>query len=354
MTAAEAQARAIQRQFRNNTRLRIAPITSRTVSAAGVAVEAVEIPKVGFLQAVVLRYSGTITISSGSLADSGFNALKRIRISLNQGSDDLVDISGYGLQTMQPHICKGNRADLAGSGSTTVDADIYTIPTANGTASAFTITYRIPINLNDGDDFELGLINLQATDLRARIRVDAGSNTDWGTGYTWVTGTVDYFYEYYEVPNPSEVDFPPVNVVIRTLEETTSLTGAGDNIYELPRQGGLLYLQHTVKPNATRNNTDVSNFKIRFNKTDTILDMSRYVMKQQMRQRYGVNYPTGSFAYDFHSAQGIVNQGNFRDLIDTEELTTTESIVTLASGVTLGSNNNTMDTVRRIIQTLKG
>ena len=354
MTAAEQAAQAAARAFRNNTRFRVAQFASKTVSAAGAAVEAPELPKVGFLQAIVLRYSGTITISSGSLADLGFNALKRIRVSLNQGSDDLVDVSGYGLQTMQPHIEKGYRADLAGSGSTTVDTDIYNIPTSNGIASAFSITYRIPINLNSGDDFELGLINLQATDLRARVRVDAGSNADWGTGYTWVSGTVDYYYEYYEVPNPSEVDFPPVNVVVRTIEESTTLTGAGDNIYEFPRQGGLLYWQHTVKPNATRNNTDVTNFKLRFNKTDYVMDQSKYVVKQQMRQHFGLNYPTGTFAFDLHSAQGVMNQGNFRDLIDTEELTTTESIITLASGVTLGTSNNTVDTVRRFIQTLKG
>jgi hypothetical protein len=72
-----------------------------------------------------------------------------------------------------------------------------------------------------------------------------------------------------------------------------------------------------------------------------------------------VDAPTGSrppghvIPWDFFSPSYKAGMGDLRDAIDTEAVTTTESVVTISSSATLGSNNNFLDTVRRILQPIQ-
>lgn len=92
---------------------------------------------------------------------------------------------------------------------------------------------------------------------------------------------------------------------------------------------------------------------MKFNKTDTVYQIDRQWERVWERLNYGLNPIDGIIYHDlWHAADGVSN-GDTRDAVDAEELSTLESIVTVTSGATLGSNNNFLTAVRRIIQMLE-
>jgi hypothetical protein len=171
-----------------------------------------------------------------------------------------------------------------------------------------------------------------------------------------LAGNVNVYYQYYEVPNPDQVQLPP-RVLHRLLEDRTAIVATGDTTYLVPRQGVLLQCIHNLILNGTisKNSTDLTGRRLVFNKTDTPYNMD-YIMDRILnRFRYGFSgadndLPAGAYIWDFFDADQQPTRGDLRDAVDTEALATLESILTIASGATLGSGNNFVDTIRRITQ----
>ena len=86
--------------FRYNTRQRVQPIAVVPITL-GTRVST-EIPRVGFLSQIFLRVDATVTLSSaGALAVySPWSIFRRVAVNLNIGSASVVDLSGYGLMTV--------------------------------------------------------------------------------------------------------------------------------------------------------------------------------------------------------------------------------------------------------------
>lgn len=337
--------------FRSGTRQRQAKVGVIAYSPSTPG-QPLELPRVGMLSRIIVQLRGSITFSAaGTLADIGpWNLLSRMRVNSNIGAASLVDVSGHGLYVSQRMIKGGWSPEKAGIGDTTPNADIHAFP-LSGSAQAFVLTFELPIGANNGANFETGLINLQAPETRITVEPTFGALTDPASLVTAITANLHVYYEYYEIPDPRQFAMPPL-ALVRLLEEQQAILGTGETIYTVPRQGTVLDLAHVVVLNGVRSDS-IDSFDLRFNKTDRVYQQERQWKRMEERKIYQLLPNTGVYYHDLFNAYGHVNAGDTRDAIDSESLTTFESVVSVSAGATLGSNNNFLRSVRRIVQILQ-
>jgi len=338
--------------FRMGTRQRIQKVGTIPF-AAGASGQPLELPRVGLASKIIVQFRGSITFSGNDVnTDQGpFNLVNRFRVLMNNGSAQIVDISGYGAYLASKWQQRGFMNDNAGAGATTPHVDIHKFALTTGAHADAVLTYELPLAANDSINFETGLLNLQASETRVTIEAVFGALTDAGALITDITGNLHVYYEYYEIPDPREYFLPPL-ALVRTLEEQMVVGATGEVIYQIPHQGTLLQLIHVLTLNGARSDS-VDSLLMRFNKTDTVYNEDRQLNRLRERIQYGTNPITGVFYRDYWAAMGIVSGGDTRDAIDTEEMTTLESIVNVTSGATFGSNNNKLTSIRRIVQVLE-
>jgi hypothetical protein len=354
--------------FRPNTRQRIQRIGSLPIANA--TTQQVTFPQVGLLARIYLFVNATVTdTASESAVLSTFgpwNILKRIQGLTNLGTATVFDLSGYGAYLVSKVTDTTVELGAAGSDVTAPDP-MYNIPTNLGTtATPVSFVLMIPVSVNDGDQFQIGLLNLQAPEIRFTLSLTFSSTPGapaTGLADAFVTsntltlgGQVFVYYEYYEVPDPAQVMLPP-RVMFRQVEDRIPILGTGDTTYLFPRQGIILQAIHNVIINGAVNKSPsaVLARRLVFNKTDTPYQFDYIVDRILNRYRYGFpgtnkDLPAGAHIWDMYDAQQEPSRGDLRDAIDSEALNTLESVITIAPGVTLGANNNFIDTVRRFTQ----
>jgi hypothetical protein len=337
--------------FRSGTRQKYYQMNPMTYGAGQTLTQI--FPQTGMLSMLFLQVVGTITYSApGALSDKGpWNLLSRIQIITNIGSAVLVDLSGFGAYLVQQLIGSGNyRPDTAGAGSTTPSSLVYAFP-LSGTAQAFRLSYIIPIAANDGINFDTGLINLQAPQTQVTLSVQCGQLLDPATLVTAIVATINVGYWYYEVPDLSTFMLPSQSLV-RTLETNLIIGTTGEQPYTLPQMGTILQNINVLTLNGARSDSMDYGF-VRFNKSDTIYNIPLGMQRMLERQRYGLNPIVGTFFWDFWHAYGQVSEGDVRDAIDSEAIATLDIGVAVSSGASLGSNNNSMTTISRLVQTIQ-
>lgn len=337
--------------FRSGTRQKYYQLNPMAYGAGQTLTQV--LPQVGMLSSIFMQITGTITFSgTGVLADQGpWNLLSRIQVLTNIGSAVLVDLSGFGAYIFQQLIGgESYRPDVAGSGSTTPSALVFVFP-LTGTAVPFRLSYIIPIGANDGINFDTGLINLQAPQTQVTLSVQCGQILDPATLITAITATITAGYFYYEIPDTNTFQLPPL-ALVRTLEDQIPVATIGEQVYTLPRMGTIIQAIHVLTLNGARSDSMDYGF-IRINKTDTVYNVPLNIQRMLERQRYGLNPVTGTFFWDMWHAYGEVSQGDVRDAFDSEAISTLDMGVAVSSGATLGSNNNSLKTIRRLVQTIQ-
>lgn len=305
-----------------------------------------QLNQVGFLAGVLVHVTGVMTLSAiGALtADGPFNLIRRIRLGLNTGLY-IDDLSGYTLSQAQNLVVRRFNAQ------TSAFAQVFAAPAASG-ANTWSFLLWIPVASNDGINFEVGLVNLQTEELKARVEITWAPETDAVSNATGFVGRADIYTEWYEIPDPRVVQFPPLNIVHRMVEDRSNVNGTGDVRYPILRQGTVQQLLHIVRLNGARNGADVVALRLELNRSDRVY---RYQLAAQLwhqAMRYGQDLNTGAFVWDFWFSQLDVSQGDGRDMLDTEAIAQVDSVVEIATGATLGSNNNFLDTMRRFTQVL--
>jgi hypothetical protein len=328
--------------FRPNTRQKRLKFGTAAYSLGGS--QSILLPEVGYLARIWLYFVGTVTYSGTSTpADlAPYSIFKRISVTLNNSATDIFNCSGWSTFLVNSILTKMGRPDQQ------TNANFYAYP-VSGSAQDFVLGLQIPISMSQGFNFEAGLINLQAPEVQCQLNVDFHSAlTDIGDLITSLSGTVHAYYEYYEVPSPTQVLQPPV-VLHRIIEQTQPVNNTGDVIYTVPRGGNMVRLLHTLRLNGARSD-DYDETSLRFNQSETIYKQERRLSKYLQRERYGYNLPTGVISQDWAYALQHPEESDLRDAINTEMVTTTDSIVTVSSTATLGNNNNFLTSVREILQ----
>ncbi len=324
-----------------------------TIAFADGGTGSIDLPRVGYLAGVWLNFRGTLNLGgAGAFADLGpWNLLKRIQISANYGGAALWDTSGFGAFIASSGSYPNWIADAGDTRSVTPNADVYAAGLANGN-NTYSLWYYLPVSLNKGMNFDVGLIMLQSTTVTCTVNLQFGTAVGDVVaslvGGTGMTGNVHVYYDYYEVPDPSEVAQPPL-MVVRMLEESKAIQAQGEQLYQVPPGGSLIETAMILRLNSLR----VDGFdaiRIYYNKTETRFDMERQWLRMYNRIEQGIHLPTGCFRYDFLTtfAPGLVNVGDSQNAIDTEEISQLE----IAPNITgaLGGSGNEFRVIRRIVQ----
>lgn len=338
-----AQGRPQVYPFRQNTRQKKSIVPGTMTYSLG-GRQQITLPQIGYLSKIYLRFNGTLTFSGAATAAkfAPYSIFSNVRVDLNSNKQILCDASGYQLFLLDSVRRKGARLDQR------TDSDFYVFP-ASGSSQTFRATLEIPIAVSDGQNFMNGLINLQAPELQCNVTVQfASALTDIADTVTAATGSVDVIYEYYEIPDPSQVQQPYVGLH-KILSQTEALTGTGQNRHKVPRGGKILRLIHILECNGAKSDAWDSK-EIMLNNSQSIYEQSKWQAKFEARQMYGELLPTGTIVHDFLNAWDICEESDQRDVLNTERVTTTESIITVTAGTTFGTNNNFLHTLREVYQ----
>lgn len=332
--------------FRFNTREREKYVGAIAYPSGGGDGTPLTLPPIGLLGRVFCVFEGSVTFSAGTTyANYGvWGLIKRIKLQLNNASQDLCDMSGYGLFLVNSISRKVNKIDETAG----LDSALYAAPTS-GAAQNFRVAFEIPVNQSQGFNFEAGLINLQAPEVQCTLNATfASSLTDIGTNITAFSGNLYVYYRYFEVPNPMEVVIPPL-VLHKWVEQQQPITSTGDNVYTVPRAGKVGRLIHVVNLNGARSDS-YDSAVLKLQQSDTIYQRDKRLVKWHHRTQYGNALPTGVIVQDFAQAWDVCEESDGRDFFDSERTTTMESIVSVSSSATLGTNNNSLISIREILQ----
>lgn len=320
---------------------------AQTVSALGQTIN-YQLDRVGLLNYLLILVKGTVTLSSGgAFADLGpWSIVDRIRVDLNLGNMNLVDISGYSAYLLGRMMARGWAPD--GGSNYTPNANAYAAPVASG-ANNWVIPYLIPISANPGSQFDTGMISLQAPEVQVNVQVrmnSAGAN--FVTNYSSISNmTVELHQCYFDYPDPNLVQVPPGQIV-RTVEVSNAVVATGNNLYTMDRQGTLLQLFSHFRANGARSD-GFDRVQLIANINDTIYDETLNIVKIKNEYDYGLPSPTGAFYIDLWHSGEASSAGSDRDTIDTEQLTTLQQNLVVSSGTTLGTGNNFHVVGRRIL-----
>jgi hypothetical protein len=341
--------------FRYGTRQRRRKLDSRAFSA-GADITPMRINKVGYLTRIWLHLYGTVDSSGAIVAakDTPYSLIKRVKLNLNSGNSNIVDISGFGLFALNHFIASGFAPnDGGGGGNGVTDSDNYFHDLNNADeTNNFSHWFEIPIAANAGEQFSAGALMMQAPELEAFLEVTFGSNSEYGTNITAIAGTLDVYIETYDVPNPQLVRLPPPTVH-RLIEERYPINAVGENKFDLKRQGVLLQLLAITELNGSRNHVDIDRLELRLNETEELYKTDTELIRFLQRRNNGVGFPTGVLSFDFWHAHELVSMGDQRDSIDMEAIALTTLNVEVNSAATLGANNNQVRIIRRILQNLR-
>lgn len=335
------------------------------------------IPQVGMLANILFDIEGTYTVATAPLVvlnTDGFDSLiARTTVTLNNGSANLVDLSGIGVNAVNKNL-NTSLPIKRGTPAATGNVNGTQFPLALG-ASTFTYKGVLPICANGRRQFEMGLINLQAPELRANINMSFNPLTTLVTtpaNLTLFAATVNLSYEYYEIPDLRVYDLPPLTLVRCIEEAAIPVVSAGQQIYQIPRLGTMIEYHAVLVFNLLYGsmNAAVSEFDIRYNKTDQQYQVFAGDWETYEALLYGVGIDVGQAptataatptsrwqmmtqAVTFNlwaAGDATINGGDFRDAIDTEENTTTETITTIKSSQTLTAGKDNIFHVRRVVQ----
>jgi hypothetical protein len=323
----------------------------QSIAAGGNALAGVAnflLDKVGMLNYICIRVTGTVTLSAGgAFATNGpWSVVDRIRVDLNLSNMNLVDIDGRMAYDLARQMFRGYAPD--GGTNYTPSTLVFSAPVAMG-ANVWNLWYFIPISANPGSDFDTGLINLQAPEVQCTVSVRLNSSgANFVTNFTSLTlTTVECHQCYFSSLDPRAVILP-LGQVVRTVQFTQPVVATGENTYTVERQGKLMNTTTRFVANGARSD-GIDRLQIVANINDTMYDETSFFNAEEFERDYSMPKPTGIFYKDFWHARESPGSGDGRDLINLEVLTTFQQKLFVSSGTTLGSGNNFYDVGRRIL-----
>lgn len=288
--------------FFANTRLVASRLESKSKPAGGGVVRWT-LPKVGFLAGVMLLIRGTV---SGTLSNPNplgkASIIRRLQLTTNAGID-IINISGAGYHYLLAE---------------TLEREIH-LPAAvdarNAVATgAFKLDAWLPVALNLQS--QLGLLLLQNEQTSVTLTVDFEADSTVAAGAT-VNATVEPVVFYYLVPQ-SAGDFPALDTLHTILEDSQTVSGAGQVTLEMPRGNVYTGVLHGMGIGAGSPTDNWSRFQVRigmsqypYDITPDIADVMHHLLTGRARPKGGIyiNYLALSGQGQYSAPVNLINSG---------------------------------------------
>src|SRR6266511_3456696 len=146
---------------------------------SGTKLPSLKISEVGWLAALVVRVFGTATGGAATATyvnatEQAFNLISRFRLNGNGGNINVFDMSGFDAYLMSHLFQRAYKLDAPGVGSSAVDPTLIKTPltTVGQVVADFCLTYVLPVNANQGMDFDTGLLLMQSQDATFYLEMD--------------------------------------------------------------------------------------------------------------------------------------------------------------------------------------
>jgi hypothetical protein len=346
--------------FRMAARQHYSPIGSVPYQS-GAKLQALQISPVGWLAALIVQVKGTATGGAATATyvnatEQAFNLISRFRLDGNGGNINAIDMSGWDAYLESHFYQRGYKLDAPGVGSSAVDPTLIKTPltTVGQVVTDFTMTYVIPINANQGLDFDTGLLLMQSQDASFYLNMDTPPTSSiYATNPPVFSAmNVNVGYLWYEHPDPGRVALPRP-LLVRTLGQDTGLAVVnGENKITIGRQGTLMHAIIVNKVDGAYDSTKVDELQLKLNLNPTPYVMKGYENRLINRLNLGVDLPAGVNAFDFYHAFGDVSGGDSRDMFDLEQYSTFQ-IISKITGMSVPATSN-LRIITRTLQQLTG
>lgn len=335
--------------FITATRQNIKPVTTLPYTAGQDM--SYDLSRVGFLARIGIRFKGTLTCTHASKTtftkapEAPWNLAKRLRLTLNNGLD-IWNTSGFGAY-LQNMINKNNyRLDEIISGS-----GVFKFGNVvSSTGAANDISFHLDMNVSINDRDAIGLLLLQSGQVVATVTVENADPSALMTDTDVTCSLTGGWYltvEYFEIPR-NTADWPVLNNVHQVIEDINAIHSTGENRFNVQRGNTYLRIINAVKLNGAYTDTGIEKLGIKYNVSNEPYSMASEDMQALQLMRYGRPLPTGVYVWDMFY-QGVPNLGINRDFIFSGNVSELDQYIQIASGTTLGSNNNTVKTIRDML-----
>lgn len=235
--------------------------------------------------------------------------------------------------------------------------EVNTAPAAAGTQNVWFEVY-IPVSLNDGKNYTLGLLNLQNDDVSADLRLEWAAVKSLFATPANITGCTGYAVPeliYYDVPDPSQYMQPNLGYLCTITETLDTVTiGTGEHVYPIPRGNVLVSAIHELSDSGallTFNSPinaagKIGTYELRMQGSTTDYKQPAWLSAHESRRRYGLAIPDGVIVND--ALWDIGHPGVFDlgyQVIDSAQFNKLDSIISVQGA----ANTTKLRTIRREI-----
>lgn len=311
-----------QPPFYEGMRLRSVPIGTITkIAGQAGQLTPIEVPRVGLAQSITLIISATVAGTIGTPNPLGMAGLiESVRVNVNSGQD-LYNVSGVGYSHLLDYGIDSQYFQAIGA--------TYNQGKSAVSAATFRLDHFIPLAYNILDP--RGLFNLQSETSTVQIFVNVASDATMASGGATVTATITAYLNYFSIPSGN---FEPLPVVHQIVEDSVTISGAGDYDYQPLR--GQVYLQvwHGASIDQTPTD-DFNRFRVIVGSNDFWRDVGTAMLDTDFHRTTGQNRPAGVILQDYAGTSGLGTFGSDRDFFDTFGVTSYVHRITFTGASTL-------------------
>lgn len=306
--------------FDKSTRLSLVPLAAIARPTGGGASPEVQLPSYGLLGGILLEIRGTIGGTVGAVSALGMaSIIRRVTLRLNSGTV-VWSLTGPDYHYLYRDQIDAGYVDVCGQ---TNARDAVT-------ATGAVLDMVIPLQVNLRDPIGLLLLQNRQTILTLIVEWEADTTvtaTGTFTGFTAVPKLLTY-----SVP-PDPRSLPPLRFIHQVVDESKVLSGAGDDVYDVPRANTYINIVQGTGIGATGADSWTRSF-LRVNQSSYIMDFAPRTQDQLFYYLHGRARELGMIAYPFMATSGLGMYGTTRDLYDSSRVTDLQIVTTVTGALT--------------------
>lgn len=302
----------------------------------------------GYLSELQIKVEGTVTLSgAGTVTDpyQTINFFPLIALRSPQG-DYMVSLSSRSLYNFQNRF-KPATLDTTPNGVTLAGIQrpgAVTFNPASATQQSVDISYRLPISMNLGQNFESGMLLAQIANNDFYLQLNCGQNTDLVGGGTAVISafalTVYIEATWFELVDPSQVTAPDLHSICRLRDSIYAPLVIGDNFISYQLGPVLMDEMLLLQTNIVGDSSAGANFNYIKLLANRQIELENRRGKDIVRDNFyelQKALPPGVFLLNLMDDYDVVNVTRARDFINSNLAAQLDTVVNVATGTTLSS-----------------